>query len=122
MLVEKTKENEIVGLMLVGSNSSEIVGKFIGEDDQYYYLQKPKRMVIQQKVIQGENGQPQQVFEQGFADFSLTITAEKVPFNKNTVIALGKVDDEVKRAYVSMTTGGLDIGAGQSGLVVPGVK
>lgn len=91
LLEKKFKENEVVSLKL--SSGEEILGRFLREDDRFFYVTKPSVLMANQQGM-------------GMVPYMFTVNPdEDYAITKTSIITLSRTDHDVANQYLSKTSG-----------------
>jgi len=91
LLEKKFTENEVVSLKV--SSGEEIIGRYVREDDRYFYLTKPNVLMMNPQGM-------------GMVPFMFTVNPdEDYAITKTSIITLSRTDNDVAKQYLSKTSG-----------------
>jgi len=91
LLEKKFTENEVVSLKV--SSGEEIIGRYLREDNDYFYVTKPNVLMMNPQGM-------------GMVPFMFTVNPdEDYAITKTSIITLSRTDSDVAKQYLSKTSG-----------------
>ena len=91
LLEKKFTENEVVSLKV--SSGEEIIGRYLREDNDYFYVTKPNVLMMNPQGM-------------GMVPFMFTVNPdEDYAITKTSIITLSRTDNDVAKQYLSKTSG-----------------
>ena len=91
LISKKFKENDVISLKV--SSGEEVIGRYLREDDAYFYITKPNVLMM--------NGQGM-----GMVPYMFTVNPDQdYAISKSSVITLSTTDGDVAKQYLSKTSG-----------------
>lgn len=91
LLEKKFTENEVISLKV--SSGEEIIGRYVREDDRYFYLTKPNVLMMNPQGM-------------GMVPYMFTVNPdEDYAITKGSIITLSRTDSDVAKQYLSKTSG-----------------
>jgi hypothetical protein len=92
MLFEKKfTQNEVISLKV--SSGEEILGRYVREDDRYFYLSKPNVLMMNPQGM-------------GMVPYMFTVNPdEDYAITKASIITISRTSSDVAKQYLSKTSG-----------------
>jgi hypothetical protein len=91
LLEKKFTENEVVSLKV--SSGEEIIGRYLREDNDYFYVTKPNVLMMNPQGM-------------GMVPYMFTVNPDQdYAITKTSIITLSRTDSDVAKQYLSKTSG-----------------
>ena len=91
LISKKFKENDVVSLKI--SSGEEVIGRYLREDDAYFYITKPNVLMMNPQGM-------------GMVPFMFTVNPDQdYAISKNSIITFSITDGDVAKQYLSKTSG-----------------
>jgi len=91
LISKKFKENDVISLKI--SSGEEVIGRYLREDDMFFYLTKPNVLMMNPQGM-------------GMVPFMFTVNPDQdYAISKNSIITFSITDGDVAKQYLSKTSG-----------------